>query len=337
MNNLNNTITISGTIGLKILENIDKKVFIFYDDHSNNSYCENPLNKTNKTHKFISELFDGFIDKSNQITLILEEPFIDNNETFKVLWQNSKHLLLFRKYYAQLMNKCSKESICKMFPIDIRIPLFDISPDQIIFDLAKPNIKYQIQLEKYFNKISYLFDLDLVNELNLNKINLEEINTSIIVFIKKILNTYTKSSFYKKLKLNIIDFYKKFIIKNKNMTIYQMILNASKQVTTNFSNYQVGYPFNSNSHENFIDQITKISSGIMELYMIIIMLYSSKKNIMVYAGFYHSNNIAYILENIYKFNPIYQSGFTDNVETDYVHGKDNNCIQVDARQFNFIL
>ena len=139
MDNLlpNEKITISGTIGLKILENkkLNKKVFIFFDDHSNNSYCEDTIITGSSTHKFISDLFDTFIkDQQQNITLILEEPFVDKDEQFKVLWENSKHLILFRKYYGKLMSKCSKESICQMFPIDIRIPLFDLTPDQIIFN-----------------------------------------------------------------------------------------------------------------------------------------------------------------------------------------------------------
>ena len=77
------------------------------------------------------KLFDNFIEDNQNISLILEEPFVDKNEKFKVLWENSKHLMLFRKYYIKLMNKCSKQSICRMFPIDIRIPLYDLTPDQI--------------------------------------------------------------------------------------------------------------------------------------------------------------------------------------------------------------
>ena len=70
--------------------------------------------------------------------------------------------------------------------------------------------------------------------------------------------------------------------------------------------------------------------------MLIIMLYASKKNLFVYTGFFHSNNIAYILENIYKFSVIYTTGFTNNIELTYETKNNSNCIHVDREQFNFI-
>ena len=98
----------------------------------------------------------------------------------------------------------------------------------------------------------------------------------------------------------------------------------------------IGYPFITDKTENFIEQLTKISSGIMELYMCILILYASKKNVIIYAGFYHSNNIAYILEHEYQFKTIYKSGFTDNVEKEYATSNNNNCVHIDKSQFNFL-
>jgi len=329
MYNYNDMLTISGTIGLSIYENkdMDKKIFIFYDDHSNNSYCEN---NSEKIHKFISELFDGIIENTDKVTLILEEPFIDKDDSFKVLWENSKHLALFRKYYSKLMNKCSKKAICKMFPIDIRIPLFDLTPDQIIFNVNNPDPMYNINLKKYFNRIYYLFDINDINE--------QYDKTSMIVFIKKVLDTYKSSLFYKKLKERIIDFDNKFITPNKDLTIYEMILKCSKESNFDDFIYVVGYPIETleNSDESFVDQLTKISSAIMELYMLILTLYVSKKNTIIYAGFYHSNNIAHILENVYKFKLVYSKGFTDNVHTTYEKSNNKNCIHIDKENLIFI-
>jgi hypothetical protein len=329
MNNNDEMLIISGTIGLSIYENKDmnKKVFLFYDDHSNNSYYENNYDKQ---HKFISELFDSFVENTDKVSLVLEEPFIDKDTSFKVLWENSKHLTLFRKFYGKLMNKCSKQAICRMYPIDIRIPLFDLSPDQIIFNLENPDPMYNINLKEYFNRIYYLFDFDDINE--------QYDQTSMIVFIKKVLNTYKSSLFYRKLKERFIYFNDKFILPNKNITIYKMLLKCSKEPNSYNFTYIPGYPIeiDMDFDNSFIDEISKLSSGIMELYMLIITLYVSKKNIIIYAGFYHSHNMAYILEKSYKFKLVYSTGFTNNVHTIYEKSDNKNCIHIDKKYLNFL-
>jgi hypothetical protein len=150
---MNKTINISGSIGIKIISNkeLNKKLFIFYDDHSNTKYCDN------KTGKFISELFSTIINKD--VALILEEPFMDNGSKIKILWEDSEHLTLFRKFYSKLIEKCSDKKICKIFPFDIRLSIFDISPDEIINNINEPIEDYKIKIDIYMQNINYLFDL----------------------------------------------------------------------------------------------------------------------------------------------------------------------------------
>jgi hypothetical protein len=225
MNNIlninSNYIYISGSIGIKIIENkiLNKKIFIFYDDHSNNIYC-NKINKTNSLTNyniFISELFDLLINNTNNISLILEEPFINKNDKIKILWEDSKHLLLFRKFYGKLINKCSMYKICNTFPADIRLALFDISPDEIMMNISKLDTTYMIPIITYMKNLFYLFDL--TDKFNIvNKID----HSSIIYFIKKVFNAYNNSDYYLKLKKHIEKFIEKFVIPNKNLTILEL-------------------------------------------------------------------------------------------------------------------
>jgi len=314
-------IKISGAIGIKILYNhkINKKIFIFYDDHSNTKYCKFD-NFKSKTNLFISELFNEIINKD--VAMVLEEPFIESDSKIKILWENSDHLILFRKFYTKLMNKCSNKKICKLFPVDIRLSIFDISPDEIIFNLTEPRSEYNIKLNKYFENIHYLFDL--------NKQTVQP--NSICIFIKKVFNVYNKSDFYKFLKKRIITFTEKYNINSSDDTIYDAIKQNSH--LSNFV-YEEGYPFISNHNDNFIDETDKISSAVMELYSLILTLLLPNKNIIFFAGYYHSNNIAHILQNYYDFNLEYVSGNTEQIEKKKANVI-NNCIKINKKYFNLI-
>lgn len=321
MSKIDSYIKISGAIGIKILNNtqIKKKIFIFYDDHSNTNYCKFD-NFKSKTNLFISELLNEITNKD--IAMVLEEPFIESNSKIKILWENSEHLILFRKFYTKLMNKCFNKKICKLFPIDIRLSIFDISPDEIILNLAEPRPEYNIKLNKYFENIHYLFDLNLSNV----KTN------SICIFIKKVFNVCKNSDFYKFLKNRIINFTKKYKINSTNDTIYDTIKQNSH--LSNFV-YEEGYPYNSTYNNNFIDEMDKIASAIMELYSVILILLLPNKNIIFFAGYYHSNNIAHILQKYYDFNVEYLFGNTDQIEKRKPN-EIKNCIKINKKYFNLI-
>ena len=318
---LTSKIKISGAIGIKILFNtkLNKKIFIFYDDHSNTKYCKSKKSES-KTNLFISELFDNI---SNQdVAMILEEPFIAPDSKIKILWEDSEHLLLFRKFYTKLINKCSDKKICKLFPIDIRLSIFEISPDEILFNVNKPKPDYYIKLNKYFENIQFLFDL------NENIIILD----SIIIFIKKVFNIYVKNDFYINLKTQIIQFIEKYQINSSDKTIYDII--KMNSYLSNFV-YKEGFPYISNTNNNFIDDLDKISSGIMELYSLILMLLLPNNNIIYFAGYFHSNNIAYILQNYNNFKILFAFGNTDNIEKQNPN-KIINCIEINKIYLDMI-
>jgi hypothetical protein len=309
-------VKISGCIGMKVLHNstLNKKIFIFYDDHSNTKYCEK------KSSVFISELFQTI---SNQdVALILEEPFMESNSKIKILWKESEHLLLFRKFYSKLINKCSKKKICKIFPFDIRLSIFDISPDEIIFNLDNPEPGYNIKLNTYFQNIFYLFDL---NDYQPNP-------SSLICFIKKVFNIYKTSKMYKNLKKRIIDFNNKYNIETSKETIYDLINKYNS--SSNFI-YEEGFPYINNHNENFIDQLDKIASGIIELYSLILILLLPNKNMILYAGYYHSNNLAYIFEKYYSFKEEFSSGIIDNID-DKTQSQIKSCIKINADEMKFL-
>jgi hypothetical protein len=209
------------------------------------------------------------------------------------------------------------------------LAIFDISPDEIIFgidDLDKEE-SYQIPANIYFDYIKFLFNLpNLSNDSNNNS---NPNNNSIIKFIKKVFGIYEKTPYYKNLKDKINKFFTHFNIGQTNKTIGQLIKeNISK---SNFK-YQQGYPFtttNNNSY-NFIDELDKISSSIMELYSLILILLLDNPNVIYYAGYYHSNNIAYILQKYYGFVQLYSKGKTDDL-----HDPDNisSCIIVNKSIF----
>jgi len=311
-------IKISGIIGLSILYNkkFDKKIFIFYDDHSNNKYC---VDKSN-TNLFISDLLDNI--QNEDIGMILEEPFIETDSKIKILWEDSNHLILFRKFYKKLMNKCSNKKICKLFPIDIRLSIFEISPDEIILNLSNHKNEYNIPVNKYFENIHYLFDIK----------NKYIKSNSVCVFIKKVLNIYKTSEFYIYLKDKILNFTKKYKLDISEDTIYNLIKENNK--SSNFI-YEQGFPFYSNMNNNFIDEMDKITSSIMELYTIILLLLLPNKNIIFYGGYYHSNNITYILQKKYNFNLEYNIGNTENIEKKNLK-EIISCIKIEKKHLNFL-
>jgi hypothetical protein len=257
------------------------------------------------------------------VVIILEELFIEDGDdtTIKVLWQDSEHLLLFRKFYSKLIKKCSKTKICKLFPIDIRLNLFEISPEEIVFNLddnAKKNL-YLIQVKKYFENLDYLFNADSITTQS----------NSVIKFIKKVFNIYSQTNFYKELKKRIDIFFLKYKINSCNLTIYQMI--KQNKSLSNYK-YEESFPYIHN-HSNFIDDLDKIASGIMEMYSLILILILPNPNVIYYAGYYHSNNIAYMLEKNHNFVNKYSSGITSNVEN---HNNVSNCLEIQSEYINFI-
>jgi hypothetical protein len=299
-------INIAGVIGLTVLldEKTNNKVFLFYDDHENMNYCPN-------SQHFINELLESLIGNSNEYMLILEEPFVENYDKIQVLWDNVTHLCLFRDFYSKIIKKCSKDSICNGFPVDVRLVLIDISP--YLDDYSNVNIS----LSDYFKKISYLFDVTSGPSVCVGG------TVGILTFLKKVFSSYTHTFHYKQLKKKVNAFYQEFIKDNMHSKLCDLSDNREM-------NYVCKYPFIDHAINNFFDEIDKLLSAIMEFYMIILINIFKNKKKIIYAGYYHCNNLKHILSSYYGYKEIYNTGITEQIET-----SDNvkSCISVPKELF----
>jgi len=309
-------LNISGVIGLSILENKKNKIFIFYDDHQNIKYCGDKF--------YISDLFSELLknEKINKdICLLLEEPFYNNLKKIKVLWNESVHLHNFRNFYTKIINKCTTERICFGIPIDVRLVLTDFSIEEIM-DIKNVAPKYRnIKIKNFFNPILYLFNI----HASLLK------KSSIIEFLKNVFSNFIGLEFYKELHKRIILFYNKFIKDNEDLFLYNFIKTLGHE-HLNF-NYIKGYPFINTDNIYFFDEIDKLLSGIMELFSYIMILILPQKFKFYYAGYYHSNNIKFILMNYYGYKLVSEYGITEDIEIKN-SSIINNCISVKKKDLD---
>jgi hypothetical protein len=324
-------INIAGVIGLTVLLNrkTNNKVFLFYDDHENIDYCPS-------SQHFISDLLDTLLSSNDacdhdhvhrhnqdamttgggscKYMLILEEPFIDNHHNIRVLWDDVKHLCLFRDFYSKIIKKCSKENVCNGFPVDMRIALINFS--LYLSDYSSVTTT----LSECFSKIAFLFDLGGAGEAE-----------SVIAFLKNVFSNYTHTFHYNQLKKKVEVFYNKFIRNNSNVRVCDFVDSKSVGASNRDMVFVYGYPFTSNRILNFFDELDKILSAIMEFYMIILINIFKNKQKIVYAGYYHCKNVKHVLTSYYDYEEVYNTGITDNVETsDNVH----SCINIPATIFN---
>ena len=311
-------IKISGSIGMIILQNSNKKVFIFHDDHSNKKYCTDG-------NLFLYDLLENIKNKNKDTAIFLEEPFVDKYSNIKFLWNDTPHVIKFRKFYKKIMKKCADTRECYTFPVDIRLCLCDISLDELYSNITNLEYfkNYNPIVKEYFKYLLYLFDIENISKKSFNE------SESNIIFIKKVFDTFTNTKYFIKLKEQFIIFYNKFIKSNINNTITNFINKYPNPIYI----FKKGYPFENNNLDNFQDQYDKLINGIMEYYACILIFGLGYTNNFIYSGYYHGNNIAYILEKYYNFKPIYSTGQTDNIELvddNYI----SNCLLIDKKNFN---
>ena len=318
--NNNDQMKISGTIGMVYLFNIktEKNIYIYYDDHSNKNYC------TSNDSMFLYDLFENIRIKDSEHIVLLEEPFINNYSNIKFLWNDVPHVIKFRNFYKKIIKKCSDSKICYIYPIDIRLIICDVSMDELISNLDDPKYfdEFNITTIQYFKYILYLFnyiDFDYEIFKNCDKN---------IIFIKKVFNTHLDSEYYKKLKGQFDLFYEKFIKPNQTMRIHDFVKKYKYGLYSFFS----GYPFENSNYDDFLDQYDKLVNGIMEFYTFILATSLNTKNISIYSGYYHSNNLTYILKKYYDYNIVYQSGSTENIEN-MDSKKLKNCLYINKNIF----
>jgi hypothetical protein len=311
-------IKISGSIGMTKLVKNNKNIYIFFDDHSNISYC-----KTTESF-FLHDVFDKIISNTSDYIILLEEPFVNNYSNIKFLWNETPHVIKFRNFYKKLIKKCSDTKKCNIFPIDIRLIMCDVSIDELVsnIDSEKYFDNYKISVQEYFKHLLYLFDYISWNE------ELFKNSDSNIKFIKKVFNEFKQDKYYIKLLYQFDKLFLKFIEPNKDIEIKLFIKKYKDESYIFFT----GYPFENIDENIFLDEYDKLINGIMELYTYILLSCMNYKNIIIYSGYYHSNNLNYILKKYYNFIDIYKIGNTHDIEkTDYKHI--NNCLLINKKIF----
>ena len=318
INNINQIIKISGSIGMVKLVSNNKNVYMFFDDHSNTTYCVEP------NSIFLYEVFDNIINNENDYIILLEEPFIKNYSNIKFLWNDTPHVIKFRNFYKKIIKQCSDTKKCNVFPIDIRLIICDVSMDELIDNLYNDEYfkNYKVSVYEYFKQLLYLFDYIEWDDKNFNNTDTN------IKFIKKVFNKFLDDNYYMKLKSEFDLLYAKFIEPNKSKDI-NIFLKENKNVCDQL---YTGYPFEKLDKEIFLDQYDNLINGIMELYTYILITKLVYKNIIVYCGYYHSNNLTYILKKFYNFKEVYRIGNTENIEKKdekYI----NNCLYIDKKIF----
>jgi hypothetical protein len=303
-------INISGTIGVSFLKKENKKIIIFYDDHSNTKYCNNSY--------FINNFLDEINLNTNGI-ILLEEPFLNkkDNENIIYLWDNVPHIVKSKNFYNKIVNKCTNKKICRVFPVDLRLSLIDISIEEYLSNIknSTENINNE-NVNDYFKYFIYLFDVEKVDLKKFSK-------TTNIYFIKDVFSTFIKDEYYVKMKKTFIEFYEKFLKNHLNEKMTDFI---EQYKNLNFE-YIKGFPFINNDEDNFITQFNRIHNNIMEFYAVIIIVHSNYPNIIMYSGYYHSNNISYILEHYYKFSNDKNIGYVNDIDN-YDENNIKNCIKI---------
>lgn len=330
---------ISGAIGLTILTNtnFNKKIYLFFDDHSNKIYCNGNIN-------FLDQIYKKLEIKYSNLIFLLEEPMVSSNTKIINLWNDSTHITNFRKHYTESINKCSKEKICKTFPVDIRLCLFDVSIEEMIMNVD--NLSYFDNLEystpNYFKNIFFLFNLislkDFIQLSKLYDLNSNSLNSTVdlsslsdminnLIWLKEVFEIFKDSTYYIKLKKSIEILLIKYILPNKKVLIKDFIKTISNLDYT----LDIGFPYTTSFLKyNILDLYDHIINGIMEFYAVILANYLENNMVLINCGFYHAINIKYILTNFYNYQIIYDTGITSlqQIESDIPY---TNCIEIDNK------
>lgn len=314
-------IKISGSIGMVKLEGMKKNIFIFYDDHSNTLYCNN------SESVFLYEVFDMIVKNNTNYVILLEEPFVKNYSNIKFLWNETPHIVKFRNFYKKIIKECENTNKnCKVFPIDIRLIICDISIDELVSNINSNEyfVNYKISTWEYFKHILYLFDyIDWNDELFKD-------SDSNIIFLKKVFTQFKHDKYYMKLKENFDNLYKVYILPDNDNEIKYFIAKHQYMKYNFFS----GYPFENTNDKNFLDQYDKLINGLMEFYTYILLSGMNYKNVIIYSGYYHSNNLTYILKKYYNFKVVYSIGNINGIENNDKNDIISNCLMIDKKIFN---
>jgi len=162
-----NDISISGAIGSSFLKKDNKKIIIFYDDHSNTKYCDSSY--------FIDNFFSDVNSQINGSIILLEEPLVNNDDNIIFLWNDIPHVVKSKEFYKKITNKCSGEKVCRVFPIDIRLCLIDISIEEYLPGNTTDQIEKDIQLILDLQNIEKIMAEDLKKMKKIENMDIDEI------------------------------------------------------------------------------------------------------------------------------------------------------------------
>jgi hypothetical protein len=205
---------ISGAIGLSVLKNDDKLIYLFYDDHKNDNYCSSDP-------KFVSNFIEKVVSKINQyneLSIFIEEMYKDSGQ--KLIWE-TEHVLNTKRFYDNYDGN--------IYPIDIRL---DIVPFH--FDKFSINHNEDISVSYYFKKLDHLmsnvnnfckyFDINYQHNLKLES-HFEMLKTEYVKIKERFINSNNNlllKDLINKYKFEETEIYKGVRLKDDNnlMNIY---------------------------------------------------------------------------------------------------------------------
>lgn len=300
---------ISGAIGITLLKNKNNNIFIYYDDHSNNKYCNN-LNNT-----YMSDMMKQIIKKTKNISILVEEPLI-KTDYLDFMWEDSVHLKEFLDFYSYAHKNDFFHSV------DIRNSLVYFSLFVAIDNAYddKDHISQNIKFYDYIYPILLFHDLV---ELDNDKLNKNKKLFNDIISIKKLLkasitkldnnNKKQLTILLDKLKTRIKDYYNKY--KKYNNTTLKELLKTNNKTMQNI--IIKGYPYTYYEELSWIDEFTLIIDTTMEIYTLAILLSNLDRHNILYLGLAHCSNICYFLRTMFDYEVKFCDGFTEKDLTDF--------------------
>jgi len=324
---------ISGAIGLTILRYNNKEIYIFYDQHNNDEYC----NASNS--KFLDEILDEILEKHfiNNDSIIILEELLDYGVKDQIItiWKETKHTIRFKEFFLKHKHRDN------VIPFDIRTILFPLSPYLLInFDKKEVQNEFpemnsnkindvisNMKVYEFFYPLMYFFDLVVRNDelhIKFDKIivHLKKIKKEILSCFKSI-GTRDKDIsdkvyyHFKTIKNNALYFKQEYYDKNHNVLLSEF---RKKYATdSDMINYMYKNIMNDPDLINnygWVDIIEILSDSIIEFYALMIFFCRNKDLNFLHSGLAHSSSIVWLLRNHYGFDSIIDIGLTENYVTD---------------------
>jgi hypothetical protein len=240
-----------------------------------------------------------------------------------ILKKRNKKIIIFSDNHSDI-NKCDK-----YIKISEWLNNNKYNHDIFLEEVPRENNEILIELFKNSEHTQDLKNLYLNNK----DINGIDIRPKLIPF--SLYLNENKSMTYGEYLKDIFDFFK---LKNeylkKNCKLYNIQNISCKKIgyhfillKNKFNNFIKKYNYLLNKkliyiNNDFNDDFDKIMNYIMEWYVILLLTYSKKDNI-IHMGLFHTDNIIYLLNNLYKYKIIHNEGTT---KLKFMKNDNNGCI-----------